>query len=60
MNINFYKLWFEPTGNRTQVYRFSSRHSIHWTTASGAHPEVFRLGVQFVTKQPASNCSNLV
>ena len=32
MNTNFYSLWFDPTGNRTQVYRFSSRRSIHSTT----------------------------
>ena len=32
MNSNFYSLWFDPTGNRTQVYRFSSRCSIHSTT----------------------------
>ena len=24
-NIYFYSLWFDPTGNRTQLYRFSSR-----------------------------------
>ena len=28
----FYCLWFDPTGNRTRVYRFSSRRSIHSTT----------------------------
>ena len=27
-----FSLWFDPTGNRTQVYCFSSRHSIHLTT----------------------------
>ena len=32
MNTNFYSLWFDPTGNRTPVYRFSSRRSIHSTT----------------------------
>ena len=32
MNTNFYSLWFDPTGNRTRVYRFSSRRSIHSTT----------------------------
>ena len=31
-NTNFYSLWFDPTGNGTQVYRFSSRRSIHSTT----------------------------
>ena len=31
MNINFYSLWFDPTGNRTLVYHFSSRRSIHLT-----------------------------
>ena len=24
--------WFDPTGNRTRLYRFSSRHSIHSVT----------------------------
>ena len=28
----FYRRWFDPTGNRTRVYRFSSRHSIDPTT----------------------------
>ena len=28
MNINFYSLWFDSTGNRTRVYRFSSRRFI--------------------------------
>ena len=32
VNTNFYSLWFDPTGNRTRVYRFSSRRSIHSTT----------------------------
>ena len=32
MNTNFYSLWFDSTGNRTRVYRFSSRRSIHPTT----------------------------
>ena len=32
VNINFYSLWFDQTGNRTLVYRFSSRRSIHSTT----------------------------
>ena len=32
VNINFYRLWFDPTGNRTRVYRFSSRRSTHSTT----------------------------
>ena len=32
VNTNFYSLWFDPTGNRTQVYRFSSRRSIYSTT----------------------------
>ena len=32
MNTNFYSLWYDPTGNRTRVYRFSSRRSIHSTT----------------------------
>ena len=31
VNTNFYTLWFDPTGNRTQVYRFSRRRSIHST-----------------------------
>ena len=34
MNTNFSSLWFDPTGNRTRVYRFSSRRSIHLTTRS--------------------------
>ena len=25
-------LWFDPTGNRTRVYRFSNRRSIHLNT----------------------------
>ena len=32
VNTNFYSLWFDSTGNRTRVYRFSSRRSIHSTT----------------------------
>ena len=32
MNTNFYSLWFDPTGSRTRVYRFSSRRSIHSAT----------------------------
>ena len=32
MNTKFYSLRFDPSGNRTSVYRFSSRHSIHLTT----------------------------
>ena len=32
VNTNFYSIWFDPTGNRTRVYRFSSRPSIHLTT----------------------------
>ena len=32
VNTNFYSLWFDPTGNRTRVYRISSRRSIHSTT----------------------------
>ena len=32
MNTNFYSLWFDPTGNRNRVYRFSGRRSIHSTT----------------------------
>ena len=32
VNTNFYSLWFDPTGNRIRVYRFSSRRSIHSTT----------------------------
>ena len=28
----FYSLWFQPTGNWTRVYYFSSRRSIHSTT----------------------------
>ena len=28
----FYSLWFDPTGNRTLVYRSNSRCSIHLTT----------------------------
>ena len=32
VNTNFYSLWFDPTRNRTRVYRFSSRRSIHSTT----------------------------
>ena len=28
VNINFYSLWFDPHGNRTRVYRFTSRRSI--------------------------------
>ena len=32
MNTKFYSLWFDPTKNRTQVNRFSSRRFIHSTT----------------------------
>ena len=32
VNVNFYNLWFDPTGNQTRVYRFCSRRSIHSTT----------------------------
>ena len=32
VNTNFYSLWFDPAGNRTRVYRFSSKRSIHSTT----------------------------
>ena len=32
MNINFYSFWFDPTGNRTWVYRFTSKCSIQSTT----------------------------
>ena len=32
VNTNFCSLSFDPTGNRTQVYRFSSRRSMHSTT----------------------------
>ena len=31
VNTNFDSLWFDPTGNRTRVYCFSSRRSIHST-----------------------------
>ena len=31
MKTNFHNLWFDPIGNRAQVYRFSSRHPLdHW------------------------------
>ena len=30
--INFYSLWFNPTGNRAQINRFRSRRSIHLAT----------------------------
>ena len=32
MNIIFYSFWFDPTENRTQVFRFSSRRFIHSIT----------------------------
>ena len=32
VNTNFYSLWFDPTWNRTLVYRFSCKPSIHSTT----------------------------
>ena len=32
VNTDVYSPWFDPTGNRTRVYRFSSRRSIHSTT----------------------------
>ena len=28
----FYNAWFDPTGNRTQVYRFSDRRAVHPTS----------------------------
>ena len=37
MNTNFYTLWFDLTGIRTRVYRFSSRRSIHSTTDQLKH-----------------------
>ena len=36
MNTNFYSLWCDPTGNRTRVYRFSSRRSIYSTTVESS------------------------
>ena len=27
INTNFFVLWFEPTGNSTRAYRFSSKRS---------------------------------
>ena len=32
MNIKFYSLWFDPTGNETQITRFTSTRPIHSTT----------------------------
>ena len=32
VNTNIYCVWFDSPGNRTCVYRFSSRRSIHSTT----------------------------
>ena len=32
VNTNFYGRWFDPTWNRTRVYRFSSRRPIHSIT----------------------------
>ena len=32
VNTNFSSLWFDPIGDRTRVYCFSSRRSIHSTT----------------------------
>ena len=32
VNTNFCILWFNPTGNRTQVYRFRSRRANHSIT----------------------------
>ena len=32
VNTSFYNLWFDLTGNRTRVYRFSGRRSIHSTS----------------------------
>ena len=32
LNSNFYSLWLDPIGNRTRLYSFSSRRSIHSTT----------------------------
>ena len=32
MSNNFHNLWFDPTGNWTQVYRLSNRRSIHSNT----------------------------
>ena len=31
VNTNFFSLWFDPTVNRTLVYRFNSRHALHLT-----------------------------
>ena len=31
VNTSFYRVWFDPIRNRTRVYRFSNRRSIHST-----------------------------
>ena len=44
-NTNFCSLWFDPTGNCTQVYRFRSRRSIHSATDRLIHYDSFFFGV---------------
>ena len=40
VNTNFYNLWFDLTGNRALVYRFSRRRSVHSTTDRLNYPMV--------------------
>ena len=54
MNINVYSLWYDPIGNRTQVYRFSSRRSIHSTTDRLKH----RHKMNNLSKSKSKNSDN--
>ena len=45
VNTNFYSPWFDPTGNRTHVYRFSSRRFIRLNT--GPLNDVIHTAKQF-------------
>ena len=47
VNAHFYGLWFDPTGNRTPVYSFSTIHSIHSITKL---PFLVKLPTQQVAK----------
>ena len=55
MNISFYCLWFDPTGNQTRVDSFSSRCSIHSTTDRlGTSNQIFRY-TQYITPKRATS-----
>ena len=47
-DYQFNSLWYYPTENRTRVYRFSSRSSIHSTTARLKNQIQFTISVEDV------------